>query len=43
MLALNCRVENNIKFLPKNIEMRPGFLGRWIEFLIYPDPDVDNS
>eukprot|EP00347_Sterkiella_histriomuscorum_P007568 403348417 len=35
MLAVYCRSENNRFFMRKNIEMRPGFLGRWIEFNIY--------
>ncbi len=32
MLALVCRCENNRVFLHRNIEMRPGYLGKFIEF-----------
>jgi energy-coupling factor transporter transmembrane protein EcfT len=32
MLGLLCRSENNRLFLKCNIEMRPGFQGKWIEF-----------
>jgi len=45
---LYCRAENNRFFLRKNIEMRPGFLAKWIEFKIRPKvssrlDNVDNS
>jgi hypothetical protein len=36
MLALYCRAENNRFFLRHNIEMRPGFLAKWIEFKMRP-------
>ena len=32
ILALVCRCENNRVFLHHNIEMRPGYLGKFIEF-----------
>ena len=32
MLGLYCRAENNRVFLRNRIEMRPGFLAKWIEF-----------
>ena len=32
MIGLICRAENNRLFLNYNVEMRPGYLGRWIEF-----------
>ena len=35
MLAVYCRSENNRLFLKRNVEMRPGFLGKWIEYIIY--------
>ena len=35
MLALHCRAENNKLYIKKNIEMRPGFLAKWIECHIY--------
>lgn len=35
MLALICRAENNRIYLSFNVEMRPGYLGKWIEFHTY--------
>jgi len=32
MLAVYCRAENNRLFLHKNVEMRPGFMAKWLEF-----------
>ena len=32
LLAVFCRVENNRLYCRNGIEMRPGFLGKWIEF-----------
>lgn len=34
MLAVFCRAENNRLFLHRNVEMRPGFMAKWIEFNI---------
>jgi Asp-tRNA(Asn)/Glu-tRNA(Gln) amidotransferase C subunit len=43
MLAIVCRSENNRVFLFHNIEMRPGYLGKWIEFITHDsDMDYDN-
>ena len=38
MLALFCRSENNRYYLEKNVELRPGFLAKWIEFTIHEEP-----
>lgn len=35
MLALVCRAENNRIYLKHQVEMRPGFLGKWIEFVLH--------
>jgi hypothetical protein len=35
ILALYCRSENNRFYLSKNVEMRPGFLAKWVEFIIH--------
>jgi hypothetical protein len=40
MLAVYCRAENNRLFLKRNVEMRPGFLGKWIEYIIY-DQEIE--
>ena len=40
MLGLVCRCENNRLFLHHRVEMRPGFLGKWIEFYFH-DPDMN--
>lgn len=39
ILALFCRSENNRFYLSKNVEMRPGFLAKWVEFIIHEEPD----
>jgi hypothetical protein len=39
MLSLVCRCENNRVFLHRNLEMRPGFLGKWVEFITH-EPDL---
>ena len=39
ILALYCRSENNRFYLSKNVEMRPGFLAKWIEFIIHEEPE----
>jgi len=41
MLALFCRAENNRRYLKSNVEVRPGFLSKWIEFIIYEDDHDD--
>ncbi len=40
MLALICRCETNRVYMHNNIEMRPGFMGKWVEFVTH-DPDLD--
>lgn len=35
ILALICRCESNRLYLQHNIEMRPGFMGKWIEFVTH--------
>lgn len=35
MLALLCRCEANRLYLQHNIEMRAGFMGKWIEFVTH--------
>jgi hypothetical protein len=37
MLALFCRAENNRRFLNSNMELRPGFLSKWIEVIVYDE------
>ena len=41
LLAIYCRAENNRFYLRKGIEVRPGFLGKWIEFTILETRSVD--
>lgn len=43
MLGLICRCENNRIYLTNNIEMRPGFQGKWIEFITYHDSTDINT
>ncbi len=38
VLAIFCRAENNRIYLHRNVEMRPGFLATWIEFLQHTPP-----
>lgn len=33
LLSVFCRAENNRLYLRQGIELRPGFLGKWIEFI----------
>jgi len=42
MLSILCRAENNRLYLQKNTYMKPGFLGKFIEFCI-AEQDPDNS
>ena len=42
MLAVFCRAENNRLYLKNGIELRPGFLGKWIEFNCMDDMGVDD-
>ena len=34
-LAIYCRAVNNSFYLPRSLEIRPGYLAKWIEFLIH--------
>jgi hypothetical protein len=44
MLALFCRAENNRFYLKNSAEVRPGFLGKWIEFQIHSGtPDHETT
>ncbi len=43
LLALFCRSENNRFYLSKNVEMRPGFLASWIEFIIHEEPENNQN
>ena len=33
VLAVVCRAENNRYYLKRGVEVRPGYLARWIEFI----------
>lgn len=37
MLAVYCRHENNRLYLKHKAELRPGFLGKWIEVIIHEE------
>lgn len=39
VLAVVCRSENNRYYLQRGVEIRPGYLARWVEFSII-DPDI---
>ena len=41
LLAVYCRAENNRLYLKKGVEIRPGFLGKWIEFTCFDNAQVD--
>lgn len=34
MLAVTCRAENNRYYLKRGVEVRPGYLARWVEFSV---------
>lgn len=34
VLAVLCRAENNRHYLSRGVEVRPGYLARWIEFCV---------
>lgn len=38
MLALFCRAENNRFYMKKHVELRPGYLGKWMEIILH-DPE----
>ena len=41
LLAVFCRAENNRLYLRRGVEIRPGFLGKWIEFICVENQQVD--
>ena len=43
LLAMFCRAENNRYYLSRSVEMRPGFLAAWVEFLIHEPPEEEDS
>jgi len=34
-LSIYLRVENNRHYLRRGVELRPGFLGKWVEIIIH--------
>ena len=34
MLAVVCRAENNRYYLRRGVEVRPGYLAKWLEFAV---------
>lgn len=36
MLSVVCRAENNRYYLRRGVEVRPGYLARWVEFTVLP-------
>ena len=43
VLGVYCRSENNRFYLSKGIELRPGYLGKWISFVIHTPPPTSTS
>lgn len=44
MLALFCRAESNRFYLPNaSVQLRPGFLAKWIEFIIHKQQNNDGD
>lgn len=39
MLAVVCRAENNRYYLRRGVEIRPGYLARWIQFSVLDQDD----
>lgn len=39
-LAMLCRAENNRFYLTNGVELRPGYLGRWVEFRMLDQEDT---
>jgi hypothetical protein len=39
VLAVVCRAENNRYYLRRGVEVRPGYLARWIEFAVLDQKD----
>ena len=43
VLAIFCRAENNRFYLSRSVEMRPGFLASWLEFVVHEPPSEDEE
>jgi hypothetical protein len=43
VLALYCRAENNRLFIDKKVEVRPGFLGSWLEFICHSKSEEEEE
>ena len=41
LLSVFCRAENNRLYLKNGVELRPGFLGKWIEFTCVESPTTE--
>lgn len=41
MLSVVCRAENNRYYLHRGVEVRPGYLARWLEFNVIDTDDND--
>jgi hypothetical protein len=41
LLSIFCRAENNRLYLKQGVEVRPGFLGKWIEFTCLEGNETD--
>ena len=41
LISVFCRAENNRLYLRKGVEVRPGFTGKWIEFVCLPSQNDD--
>lgn len=39
MLSVVCRAENNRYYLKRGVEIRPGYLARWVEFNVLDSTD----
>ena len=39
MLSVICRAENNRYYLRRGVEIRPGYLAKWIEFTVLDLPE----
>jgi len=43
VLAIYCRAENNRTYLKKGVRLRPGYLAKWIEFVIEEEKTESKS
>jgi hypothetical protein len=41
VLSVVCRAENNRYYLKRGVEVRPGYLGRWVEFNVLDIPNMN--